>query len=155
LKNRLKNNVWSNVLDITEVRKCPKNKLRYPFIKKNKPGTRVRLRKGLQITMDWLTDWRTDGMTDWLMVQYLSEYVLRCKKGTLKNQGEIFSKKSAKSKNWNVHLFCYMNSNCVFSKALEEKKTVAQWKGLDWIFNNISGTGGNSEPNGNVRIFFT
>ena len=70
----------------------------------NKPGTRGRLRKGLQIPMDGLTDWQTErlkdwrtyGLTDWSTegrrVKYLREYVLRCKRGTLKNPGEIFSK---------------------------------------------------------------
>ena len=99
-----------------------------------------------------LTDWPTEGR----LVQYLSEYVLWCKKGTLKNPGEIFLKisqiifeKNAVAEwkriglnllyhfwNWmeysvqndNVQFFDYMNSNCVFSKTI--------WKTLqpngDW-----------------------
>ena len=55
---------------------------------KNKPGTRGRLRKGLQIPMDGLTYWPTDGRR----IQYLSEYVLQCKNGTIKILGKLFFK---------------------------------------------------------------
>ena len=41
--------------------------------------------------------------------------------------------------NGNVKLFCYINSNCVFSKTI--------WKN---DFDNISGPGGNSEQKANV-----
>ena len=42
------------------------------------------------------SDWRTDRLMNWhdglTGVQYLSEYILRSKKGTLKNPGETFFK---------------------------------------------------------------
>ena len=42
------------------------------------------------------SDWRTDKLMNWhdglTGVQYLSEYILRSKKGTLKNPGETFFK---------------------------------------------------------------
>ena len=39
--------------------------VKYISILINKPGTRIRLRKGLQIPMDGLLDCRTDGLTNW------------------------------------------------------------------------------------------
>ena len=85
----------------------------FSIIKKQARG---RLRKG------W-TDWQTDGLTDWptdgRRFQYLSEYVLRYKKGTLKNSWEIFSKNPPNS----------------FWKQMQQKRS-------DWIFDIISWTGG-------------
>ena len=93
---------------------------------------------------DELTDWRTDGLTNWrtdgMMDGYSSGYALLCTKKIL---GTYFQKpaktfwKNALSpmengriefsvtfqqprwnsvQNANIQLFCYINSNCVFSK---------------------------------------
>ena len=92
-----------------------------PTAKTGFADTRGRLRKGLQIPKDGLTNWRTDRCTmDGRRVQCWSEYVLRCKKRTLKNPGEIFLK------------ICLI--------FFEETNPVVQWK-MDWICEYISGTG--------------
>ena len=113
----------------------------------NKSGTHGRLRelrKGLQIPMDGLMDWQTDGLDgltdqpdrpmDGRRVQYLSEYVLRCKKGPLKIRGNIF-KKSAKS-------------------FLKKKKSRSPMeKGRIEFENTFLEPGGNSKQNGDVQIY--
>ena len=53
------------------------------FLPLNTPGTRGGLRKGLLIPTDGL-------ITDGRRARYLSEYVLRCKKGPLKSGGNFF-----------------------------------------------------------------
>ena len=108
-----------------------------------------------------VTDWPTDGRR----VQYLSKYVLRCKKGTLKNPGKYFqnpsnhfwkknvvvqwkrvglhllyhfwNQRGNSEQNGNVQIFVYINSNCVFIKTIWRKKTVAQWRLTNWRENCI------------------
>ena len=73
---------------------------------------------------------RTDGMTnERKRVLYLSEYVLRFKKGTLKNPGEYFLK---------------------ICQIFFEKNPVAQWKRVGLNLSTFLDPVGNSEQNGNV-----
>ena len=126
---------------------------------------------------DELTNWRIDGR----QVQYLREYVFNVDKCTLKNPGNIY--KNPPSSSWkkcrrpmekdrigfsisfhqpgwnsiqtgNNQLFCYINSNCEFSKTF--KKNVRS--PIEKVRNELSiaflETGGNSEQKDNVQVFY-
>ena len=121
-----------NILDllICISKNDKKNKKNYESLQKNRflsdPGTAEKRIVKSDGRTDRLTDWRTD-MKDWRTyqrgVQYSSEYVLRCKKGTLEiwNRGEILN-------NLAMFKYLYINSNCVFSKTIWRKNAVAQWR---------------------------
>ena len=147
----------------------------------NKPGTRRRLRKGLQIPMDGLTDWQTDGLadwrTDWLTtdwpndkrrVQYLSEYVFRCKKGTLKYLGKTCQKsakpflkknpvkslepgENSEPNGYCSSIFLHKLKLRIFQDHLKKRCSPIEKGWIEFSITSLE-PGGNSEPNGYVQI---
>ena len=137
-----------------------------------KPGTRRWVRKELQIMMDELTDWWTAR----LQICFTMHQKIPILETLFSSQIclTIFGKKTQSPMEkgrigfliifqqpgrnyvptiWKRYLFCYINSNCVFSKTIWKNECIPMEK-VQIEFSIAFHQPGWNEQNGNVQIFF-